>query len=51
MMFEGFPDGPWHDENYEDYPPPESPKWWEWLIALGVLAAFWVAFFDFFRNG
>lgn len=46
-MFEGFPDGPWHDENYEDYTPPEYPKWWGWLIALGVLAAFWVAVFDF----
>jgi len=50
-MFEGFPDGGDYYEswNYENGEPPSEPppKWWEWLIALGGLAAFWVAVFDF----
>ncbi len=44
-MFEGFPDGPWFDENYEDYPPPEPPKWWEAIIVvLGFVAIVGVIF-------
>jgi len=48
-MFEGFDDGPW--DYGDNLPPPEPPKWWEWLIALIGLVLFWAAVFDFFYNG
>lgn len=50
-MFEGFPDGPWLNENDEDYLPPEPPKWWENLIVgLGFVAIIGVAFKVFFHG-
>ncbi len=50
-MFEGFPDGPWPDKNYEDYPPPEPPKWWEILLVVLGICGLFLLFFKLFIYG
>lgn len=49
-MFEGFPDGPWGEED-EDIPPPDPLKWWENLIGFSGFVAIIGVIFKVFVYG